>query len=90
MGKYHVHIDRFSAGLDELTRKQQKDISCVLKVLDATGRFSVFEATENQHIAKTMDLVMKQKLVWVDREKSNYPWTYVTLTDAGRAVLASR
>ncbi|MFP3428779.1 hypothetical protein SB781_03415 [Paraburkholderia sp. SIMBA_061] len=80
-----VYVDRFSAGLDDLTRKQQGDHIAVLRVLNKTGRFSCFEASENQTIARTMDFILHSDLV--QTTDNGYPWTGVKLTDAGRAAL---
>lgn len=78
--------DRFTAGLDELTAKQARDPVVVLKTLDSIKRFSVFEATENQVIAKTMDMIFKRG--YAVRMGGEFPWTNVELTDAGRALIA--
>lgn len=86
MSGYRVFIDRFSAGLDELTRRQQKSFTEVLRVLDRTKRFSIFEATDNQVIARTMDCLTEQALIRVTPQ--GYPWSAVELTDAGRKWLA--
>lgn len=81
-----VHICRFTAGLDELTRKQQKDVATVLRTLKETKRFSVFEATANQVIAKTVTLVFERGLV-ENTKQGAFPWTYVVLTEAGERFL---
>lgn len=97
-----IHIDRFSAGLDELTRRQQADHIEVLRVLAKTGRYSIFEATENQTIAKTMDRLLWKSCVTVsdgDRTEHGvllvrtggfFPWTEVALTDAGKKLLEAQ
>ena len=85
MAKYVVHIDRFSAGLDELTRRQQADPREVLRCLDRIKRFSIFEATDNQTIAKTMDLLEERKLIVTTPR--GYPWSDVELTEAGRRMI---
>lgn len=96
-----VYIDCFSAGLDDLTRKQQADHIEVLRVLARTGRYSIFEATENEVIARTMD-----RLLWkscrtvvggvrmfngrgllLTRIGGQYPWVEVALTEAGKRLL---
>jgi len=82
----HVHICRFTAGLDELTRKQQKDVATVLGVLKETKRFSVFEATANQVIAKTVTVLFERGLV-ENTKQGAFPWTYVALTAAGERFL---
>lgn len=81
-----VFIDRFSAGLDDLTRKQQRDPKRVLEVLRRTKRFSVFEATENQDIARTMTMLRDQKLITVDNSPG-YPWSNVSVTRKGLKLL---
>jgi hypothetical protein len=83
-----VHICVFSGGLDELTKRQQGNARTVLAHLDRVGRFSVFEATANQVIAKMMDWLADKKLIAVDNESMGFPWLKVALTDAGRALLA--
>jgi hypothetical protein len=97
---YAVHIDRFSAGLDDLTRKQQADHIAVLRVLARTKRFSCFEASENQVIAKTMDRLLWKECTTVNgvekikhgvllkRTGGEYPWTTVELTDAGKRLIS--
>lgn len=84
--KKPVFLDRFSSGLDELTRRQQADVGEVLTVLDREMRYSVFEATENQTIAKTMDRIIAEELITTDNS-CGYPWTRCELTDAGREYL---
>lgn len=78
-------VDNFSSGLDDLPRKQQGDAGAVLRVLDKCKRFSVFEATANERIARTMDYVFKAELV--RSTGGGFPWTNVELTDKGREVL---
>ena len=81
-----VHICVTSVGLEDLTRRQQRDKAQVLRVLHRHGRFSVFEATANQVIAKTMDAICANGLVETDNSVG-YPWTKVKLTPAGLALL---
>jgi hypothetical protein len=99
-----MFVDRFSAGLDEMKRKDQRDPLKVLTVLARTGRFSCFEASENADIAKTMTALMRGPLIEsyvpdsyrgkpepggaVAPDQSTYPWTFVRLTEAGKAALA--
>lgn len=93
----------FSAGLDELTRKQQADHIAVLRVLKRAGRFSVFEATSNDTIARTIDRLIHKGLTTVEPDGTRtsygklietdhscgYPWTKVKLTPAGESLLAA-
>lgn len=81
-----VFICDFSSGLDDMPRKDQRDIEKVLRVLDQCGRFSVFEATANQTIATTMSRLCRSNLIEADNS-CGYPWTKVKLTEAGRALL---
>lgn len=75
-------IDRFSEGLDDLTRKQQRSQTEVLKQLHKMSRFSIFEATANQDIASTMDKLCAGKFIETDNT-CGYPWTKVKLTSLG-------
>lgn len=85
-----IYIDRFSAGLDELTRKQQASDVEVLKKLSGMTRFSIFEATENDTIARKMDSLRERKLIEVDNEGHGFPWSGVSLTEAGLALLGGK
>lgn len=89
----------FSAGLDGLTRSQQGDVAEVLRVLKAAGRFSAFEASANDTLARMMTRLCHQgcsivrdgvrtdygRLITTD--DSHYPWTGVKLTAAGEQLL---
>lgn len=78
-------VDRFSAGLDDLSRKEQKDHIAVLRVMSKMTRYSVFEATENESIARTLDYIIKARLI--KHTGGSYPWANFELTDAGRELL---
>lgn len=80
-----VQICCFSAGLDDLTRKQQADHVEVLKVLARTERFSVFEATNNHVIAQTMGGLLDGPLL--KRTGGAYPWVTCELTEAGKRLI---
>ena len=80
-----MFIDRFSAGLDDLNRKQQADMQIVLRVMEKAKRFSSFEASDNDVIARTVTDIFR--LGYVKDIGGGYPWTNVELTDAGRAFL---
>jgi hypothetical protein len=80
-----MHTCRFSAGFDELTRKQQRDPKVVLETLQRLGRFSVFEATENQGIATTLTLLLERGLF--NQVSIQYPWLKVEITEAGEKFL---
>lgn len=79
-------VDRFSAGLDDLTRKQQKDHVAVLRALSNMKQYSVFEAADNDSIARTMDYIIKAGLI--RSTGGAFPWTTFEITEAGRDVLA--
>lgn len=93
------HVDIFSEGLDDLTRKQQADHLAVLRVLHRTGRFSTFEASHSMVIAKTIDRLLSKSCITVDdgvrtehgplliRTGGQYPWCEVVLTDAGKRMI---
>lgn len=89
MNKNVVFIDRFSEGLDDLTQKQQRCMTTVLKQLSEMKRFSVFEATANDHIARMMDKLVKEKYIEVDNSMG-YPWSGVKLTQKGLEHIAEK
>lgn len=96
-----VYIDSFSEGLDDLKRKQQADFVFVLKFLAQAKRFSIFEATANMVIARTLTRLLNKSLTQVAKDGTKtafgvllkstggaYPWTNVELTEGGVKFLA--
>lgn len=82
-----IIVCSFSTGIDEMPRKDQRDHLKVLRVLARNKRFSVFEATSNQAIARTIAyLINKSGLV--KTVGGDYPWTNIEITDAGADALA--
>lgn len=95
-------IDSFSVGLDDLPRKEITEVN-VLRILNEQGRFSTFEASANDTIARFMTRLMKGSLVEsyvpdrykakpepggaVGYDQDTYPWTYVRLTPAGKKLI---
>ena len=82
-----VFICSFTSGIDDLSRKEQAQFEPVLRVLRDTGRFSVFEATANQTIAKSMTRLMHSE--YVENIGGAYPWTKVRLTPAGEKLISA-
>lgn len=95
-----VIVCSFSSGLDDMKRKDQRDVVKVLRILAQCGRFSVFEATANQTIANMMDKILHKgcTLVQPDGSKRAYglliksiggafPWTEIELTEGGKQLL---
>lgn len=95
-----VIICSFSSGLDDMKRKDQKDVVKVLRVLAKCGRYSVFEATDNQTIATMMDRITRKKCTLVGKDGvereygrllrrtgGEYPWTEIELTEGGKRLL---
>ena len=97
-----IIVCSFSVGLDDLTRKQQADHITVLRVLKRTGRFSAFEASANETIARTMTRLCNKSLTTIEPDGTKrkrglmlecdmttpYPWTKVKLTPAAEELLA--
>lgn len=99
--KRPVFLCSFSAGLDDLPRNAQGDVVQVLRVLQACGRYSAFEASANDTIARMMtrlhhkgctilrDGVRHDYGRLIERvEPSVYPWVRVRLTEGGERLLA--
>ena len=74
-----IHICSFSAGIDDLTRKEQRNNEAVVAVLREAGRFSVFEASANEDIARTMTRLCARRLT--TDNSCGYPWTTVVAID---------
>ncbi len=90
MGKRHVpgrriFVDSFVTALDDMPRADQKYARKVLTVLQGLKRYSIFEATANNGIAKTMDLLLERGLI--ERTGGLYPWCEFVVTEAGRRVI---
>lgn len=79
-------IDCFDTGLHELPRKLQRDARTVALHIAKSGRFSAFEASDNQDIARSITRVLASGWFEVDNSCA-YPWTKVALTEKGRADL---
>lgn len=75
-----------SISLNDMRKRDQRNVRKVLALLEEKGGFSIFEATDNVDIAETMDKIVDRKLVDLV-EPSAYPWTKISLTDAGRKLL---
>ncbi|NFV80054.1 hypothetical protein [Magnetospirillum aberrantis] len=78
MMAYRTYVDCFSVGLDELPRKVQRDGGAIIEILRKTKRFSVFEATANETIAKTMDAIGGRLTT---DPNSQYPWIDIIAID---------
>lgn len=76
-------VDRFSA-LDDIPRKHWGNAWVVLAMLQKVGRFSCFEMEGK--LASTMTMIVNSN--WIAKTWGEYPWTYVELSDAGRAALS--
>jgi hypothetical protein len=74
-----------SAGLDDMKRKDQRDPIKVLRVLSQIKRFSVFEATDNAVIARTMTKLFDWGLA--ASVGGAFPWTNVEVTPKGLTAL---
>ena len=84
---YTTYLDDFSTISGNLTRREQMDDKCVLaEIMRAKGMFSIFDATENQTIAHTMERI--ERSGWIKRVGDHgYPWLQWELTDEGRQQL---
>lgn len=95
-----VFICSFTSGLDDMKRKDQKDVIKVLRVLDKCKRYSVFEATSNQTLAYMMtrlhhkectmvqpDGTRREYGLLIKRTGGEYPWTNIELTEGGKRLL---
>lgn len=78
-----VHIDYFGSAIGEMKRRDQSDNFKVLLVLKASPRFSVFDATDNQSIAKTLTRLMDLAFIEYPAPQPGYPWAVAAITEKG-------
>ena len=83
----------FSGQVGDMKRADQADPLKVLRVLAKCGKFSSFEASENETIGRTVTALYHSKdnggpLLKMDHSMG-YPMTKVVLTEAGSAFLAA-
>lgn len=83
-----VFIDHFSSGLDELPKRRQRSTRDVLAALSGMKRVSIFEVTDNDVIAATVDRIAARGLATIT--PSNFPWSDVEVTEAGKSYLAGK
>lgn len=81
-----MFIDVFSAGLDDMPRRKQRSTYHVLDFLSRIEQYSIFEATENEIIAETMDRLIRMGLIECDNS-CGYPWIAVKVTAKGSEYL---
>jgi hypothetical protein len=77
--------DNFSSGLDDMKRKDQRDERKVMLALSKMTRFSIFEVTSNDTIAKMMDDIVARGLI--ETTGGQFPWTTFRITEAGQRVI---
>lgn len=80
-----IHVCSFDTGLADLKRKEQRDPALVLNHLAQSGKFSNFEATDNQTIARTVQSLIDDG--YMATTPKTYPWTEVKLTAKGSKFL---
>ena len=90
--KTTMYFDSFSGAIDGMKRKDQGNAVKVLEVLSKHPRFSVFDATANSVIAKTMTYLFCEKYIAGTRPRLGYPrlgypWMAVDITEKGQALL---
>lgn len=88
----------FTGGLDEMRRADQSNPVKVLRALEKAGRYSVFEATANDTIARMMTRLYHKALIYRGKKYGGpmlkmdhtmgYPWSRAVLTDAAKQLLA--
>jgi hypothetical protein len=83
------HICFSGIGLEELPKKQQKDMYEVARRIAKEGRFSVFDATATRALARTMDRIGREGW-FTNHPLGGFPWVGVTLTDKGREALEKK
>lgn len=79
-------IDYFGGNLGDIKYKEAGDLRKVLDCLKSSPRFSIFDATANMRIAKTMSAAVKLGYIEIDNSEG-YPWSNALITDKGSEFL---
>lgn len=75
-------VEQFSS-LYNLTKRQWQDPIAVLRVIEQTGRFSVFEITGNIQKARMLESLVERG--WMI--SAGFPWIGASITPEGRAII---
>lgn len=75
MGRYAVHVCSFEAC--DLPRGRKLTYAAFTRAVLAAGRFSVFEATANQRVARMFTRMGKDSRFVFDTQTTGFPWTRV-------------
>ena len=86
--KTTVFLDSFSGAIEDMKKKDQSDPVKVLSVLSKHPRFSIYDATGNLVIAKTLTELYLTGLI-VDAPKREYPWFEIEITERGKEALVA-
>lgn len=74
MKKYTIHVCSFDGGPDVTRKTTYEEVRTAVL---ASGRFSVFEATETPHAARLYSRLMRDQTLEITRKA--FPWTAVRL-----------
>jgi hypothetical protein len=78
----HWFVDQFTT-LDDLPAKDRRDDDVVLHHLRLAGRFSIFDATEHEDLARTLTRLERNGRLKTDNS-CGYPWIDVVEIDGER------
>lgn len=84
MSKASFFVDSFSGGLADLPARSRRDAVDVLRCLHKYPTFSVFDASEHQSLARTLDALKLSGLIEYEEPGPAYPWVTARLTDSGK------
>ena len=79
----------FSGAIGDMKRKDQGAPIKVLRVLQQSPRFSVWDAGANMAIANTMTELITDGLIDYPDPQPGFPWSKARVTEAGIALLES-
>lgn len=82
-----VFLDSFSGAIGDMKPRDQRDSRKVLAVLRDYPRFSVFDATERDAIARTLTNLYGAGLIDYPKPQPGYPWCRAVVTPKGLQLL---
>lgn len=70
----------FSGAIGDMKKKDRRDPVAVLAVLSTNPSFSVFDATEDARIARSLTWLLDHGYIEYPKPQPTFPWSRVKLT----------
>lgn len=78
----------FSGAIGDMKKGDRRDPVAVLAVLSKSPTFSVFDATEDARIARSLTWLLDHGYIEYPKPQPGFPWSRVSLTDKAHKLIA--